>query len=471
VKEYTGSLLFPERLDLDYLDDSKIKMGSYEFAGQYQQRPSPDEGGVFKRWWWRYWVPRGKLAEYKPIVHKMTDGSEFNAIIVELPKSFDRRINSWDMSFKDKKENDYVVGGHWARHLDDKYKIEQERGQWDFVKTRDKVEYLHGKSGRPAAVYVEDKANGPAVISSLKRKIPGIIPVEPQGSKVARAMPYSVEVENGNVYIPHPDFKNWVKDFIDEHAVFPMGLHDDMVDESSQAIDKLVTAERVWPNYNPERTLKDLKPVKRYFQIIWPNISERSTVTFSALYMDKDYSVSGLFTIWNMSDRKLYVHHEFVLRNPTAEIMAPMIKQWGLPNKGSRVFGSKNLFGDGKTTSNLLAKYKARITESSDYDEQGAVLVANKMFKLDMIIVHTQCPIFDRQVLTWEIKKGKPQQMGVGLCKCLALIMSSLRKQGKLQPVQVPPPYSKYRQVAKERLGKVKTMGKPGKSHMDHLLG
>jgi hypothetical protein len=34
-------------------------LGSYAAAGQLQQRPSPAEGGLIKRHWWRFWQPRG----------------------------------------------------------------------------------------------------------------------------------------------------------------------------------------------------------------------------------------------------------------------------------------------------------------------------------------------------------------------------------------------------------------------------
>jgi phage terminase large subunit-like protein len=45
---------------------------------------------------------------------------------------------------------------------------------------------------------VEDKANGPAVIASLGRMVPGIVPEEPHGSKEARAAAVSPLVEAGN---------------------------------------------------------------------------------------------------------------------------------------------------------------------------------------------------------------------------------------------------------------------------------
>jgi len=86
---------------------------------------------------------------------------------------------------------------------------------------------------------VEDKANGPAVIATLKREINGLIPVEPQGGKVVRAWAVSPEVEAGNVYIPDPSIARWVHDFVEECSAFPNGAHDDQVDSMTQALMRL----------------------------------------------------------------------------------------------------------------------------------------------------------------------------------------------------------------------------------------
>jgi predicted phage terminase large subunit-like protein len=83
---------------------------------------------------------------------------------------------------------------------------------------------------------VEDKANGPAVIDSLKHHISGIIPIEPDGSKVARAHAVTALFEAGNVYIPHPSVCPWVKEYMTELTQFPSVAHDDQVDATTQAL-------------------------------------------------------------------------------------------------------------------------------------------------------------------------------------------------------------------------------------------
>src|SRR5579863_1971731 len=93
---------------------------------------------------------------------------------------------------------------------------------------------------------VEDKANGPAVISALQHEISGLIAVNPEGGKLSRAQAVSPQAESGNVYLPHPALAQWVDGFIEELASFPNAAHDDQVDAMSQALHRLHTREPVF---------------------------------------------------------------------------------------------------------------------------------------------------------------------------------------------------------------------------------
>ena len=50
-RTYDGELLFPERFPREVVDRDKVPMGSYAVAGQFQQRPTVREGGLFKKHW------------------------------------------------------------------------------------------------------------------------------------------------------------------------------------------------------------------------------------------------------------------------------------------------------------------------------------------------------------------------------------------------------------------------------------
>jgi len=208
-----GKALWPERYDKRALEAIKATVGSYVWAALYQQRPAPAEGGVFKRDWWRFYR--------------------------QPPTRFDELIQSWDMAFKDTKTSNYVVGQIWGRSGADKYLLDQVRARLDFPGTIQAVRSLSAKWPKARAKLVEDRANGPAVIATLKREVSGLIAVEPQGSKEARAAAVSPEVEAGNVYLPDPAIAPWIHDYIEELAAFPTGQYDDQVDATTQALLRL----------------------------------------------------------------------------------------------------------------------------------------------------------------------------------------------------------------------------------------
>jgi predicted phage terminase large subunit-like protein len=210
-----GDLLWPEREGPNELALVKRALGSYGYAGQYEQSPSPAEGGILKRAWWQY---------YKA-----------------PPARFDEVIQSWDMAFKDLKTSDYVVGQVWGRVGADKYLLDQVRDRLDFPATITAVESLTAKWPNARLKLVEDKANGPAVIAVLHKSIPGLVAVEPEGGKVARVNAVSPDIEAGNVHLPHPSIAPWIHDFVERCAAFPNVAYDDEIDTMSQALTRWIT--------------------------------------------------------------------------------------------------------------------------------------------------------------------------------------------------------------------------------------
>lgn len=209
-----GEALCPDRKDRDELLQTKERVGSYFWNALWQQRPSPEEGSILKRHWWQF--------------HGF-----------EMPE-FDQLIQSWDMAFKGTEASDYVVGQVWGRIRPDKYLLDQVRERMEFTEALRAVRHLKSKWPKSGGIYVEDKANGPAVISALQSEISGLIPYSPEGrSKAARYRAVSPQVEAGNVYLPDPGEFPWVKGFIDECARAPTGAHDDQADAAAQALDVL----------------------------------------------------------------------------------------------------------------------------------------------------------------------------------------------------------------------------------------
>ncbi|UIU47079.1 terminase large subunit [Microcystis phage MinS1] len=202
----------------------RTRVGARTWSALYQGRPSAAGGTIFKRDNWRYydlplWLDRGDGARV------LTD--------------YDDLLQSWDMTFKDTDGTDRVVGQVWMRRGANCYLLDQVCRRMDFVETLRAFIALSAKWPQALVKLVEDKANGPAVIRMLGNRLPGIIPEEPDGSKVARASAVSPLHEAGNLWLPSPELAPWVGDYVEELAAFPTGAHDDQVDGTSQALKRL----------------------------------------------------------------------------------------------------------------------------------------------------------------------------------------------------------------------------------------
>ena len=217
--------------------------GPFTWASLYQGKPTPGSGELFPEEW----------AKYDHPLH------------VELPNGTcivpgaHEVIQSWDMTFKDTAGTDFVVGQVWARFGTDAYLVDMVRRRMGFNATVDAVRTLSAKWPQAIAKFVEDKANGPAVINALNRKVAGLIPIEPEGSKLARASAVSPFIHSGNVILPTPELLPNVSHLLLEAEQFPAGAHDDTIDSMSQAINRLL----LHPLINPEdeyQTIADMFP-------------------------------------------------------------------------------------------------------------------------------------------------------------------------------------------------------------------
>lgn len=212
-------------------------VGSYAWSALYQQRPSPPTGAIFDTGWWKYWTTDPELA----------DGDKVVLVTAEELRN-GKWVDSWDATFKGADTSDFVVGQRWAMVGGDRLLMDQVRDRLSFTETIEKMK-AWGPAASPLSRYgdlvhqrlIEDKANGPAIIDTLKREISGIKPIEPRGSKEARARAVTPEIESGNVRLPHPSMPgfDWVTEFVSEFREFPNGAHDDQVDAASQALNFL----------------------------------------------------------------------------------------------------------------------------------------------------------------------------------------------------------------------------------------
>jgi predicted phage terminase large subunit-like protein len=246
-----GVPLCPERFPLAELEQIRIRAGRYWWEALYQQRPSPAEGLLFRREWLRT----------APVRQSSRESRAFAPLVL-----------SCDLSFKGGAENDpcgFVLLGM----------VDQSRAPQPLLQARESGLQLHPSSAAlantaadprgtppflvevlwaqrhqldlpgtvnyllqsldalkrqglsPDAVLIEDAANGPAVCQLLRRQIPGLIAIRPQGSKVSRAHAVAPLLEAGQVGFQRP-----TEALQSELLSFPTGAHDDLVDAFCQGV-------------------------------------------------------------------------------------------------------------------------------------------------------------------------------------------------------------------------------------------
>lgn len=124
------------------------------------------------------------------------------------------------------------------KHAGRAYLIDQVRGLWDQPETLAEFRRL-GKLPlwrNATTKLVENKADGKAIVSTLKSEIPGLLLIEPQGDKVTRARAVTPYWAAGNVYLPADGLFPWVGEFVNELVTFPFAAHDDQVDAMALAL-------------------------------------------------------------------------------------------------------------------------------------------------------------------------------------------------------------------------------------------
>lgn len=238
-----GELLDEERFGPAERDQAKIELGTYAYSGQFQQDPTPVEGGIIKGIWIRYWLPEGHAA------WDSMDALE-RAITVPLPRRMDTKTTSWDMAFKDAIENDLVCGQVWGKIKANHYLLEYVHDHLSFTKTKAAVLQLYRRHPDVARTLIEDKANGTAILDSLKDTIPGLVGFDPLASKTGRAHAVSPLFEAGQVYLPHralrPTPPRGAMDPVGELTTFPNATHDDFTDALTQALIRMTVHAHKW---------------------------------------------------------------------------------------------------------------------------------------------------------------------------------------------------------------------------------
>lgn len=256
--DHLGDHNLPERIrnDNKWLQSKKKLVlageGERVWNALYQGHPSAANGNLFHPDWWQLYTRT--LATFA---------------------SFEYTLLSVDATFKKTETSDMVSIQLWGIAQNHAYLFHLVNKRMGFVETLDKIRSIVRQYPGIDQLLVEDKANGSAIIDTLRYSegIPPIVPVNPLGGKYSRAQAVSPFVSTGVVHIPCDFTASEAQDiewdgkerllpheyFITQHTRFPYMAHDDMVDAETQALSriiKLVTGEEPMPAKNYLRFVK-----------------------------------------------------------------------------------------------------------------------------------------------------------------------------------------------------------------------
>lgn len=215
-----GELLFPERFPRAEVDRLKRAKGSYAYAGQYQQRPTQRDGGMFKRAWFD---------------------------VVDAVPAGARRVRRWDFAATDPKDKksgdpDWTVGLLLAEKAGVYYIEHVVRDQQSPAGVEKMLKTTASQDGRGIKIRIpqDPGAAGKANAAHQIKLLAGwdVRAVLESGSKEVRANPVAAQAEAGNVKLVRGP---WNESFLEEVSMFPNGAHDDQVDALSGGFAELVT--------------------------------------------------------------------------------------------------------------------------------------------------------------------------------------------------------------------------------------
>ena len=241
--DHLGDHNLPQRIrnDNKWLRSKKVLVlageGEHTWNALYQGHPSAQNGNLFKDSWWKYYSRVGIKA------------SDFEYLCLSVDATFKKTDTSDRVSMQ--------LWGIMQKHI---WLFKLVNKRMGFVETTEMIKKYVKDFPEIDELIIEDKANGPAIIAMLKHEIPGIIPIEPEGSKVARANAVTGIIESGNVYLPR--YADFTAEFIEEHASFPRGVNDDLVDSCTQFLNKYKFFGADYQEDNRTQFEKDLQKFK-----------------------------------------------------------------------------------------------------------------------------------------------------------------------------------------------------------------
>ena len=217
-KFYEDGLFWKERFSQVILDDYKSALGSYGYAGQLQQRPTPADSGMLQKDWFK--IDREKK---EGIVNFVIDPA-YTASSKNDPSALMAYV---------------YEGKTWQITEVQNVRLEFP----DLVKHIVRFVKKNGYTSN-SKIFVEPKASGKSIVQTLIRETGLNIKEDkpPTKDKVARVQDISASIETGRVSLLKG---GWNEEFLLQCQQFPAAKHDDMVDCLVMALNRHFSGQKV----------------------------------------------------------------------------------------------------------------------------------------------------------------------------------------------------------------------------------
>ena len=269
-----GELMFPARFPKHVVDRDKKIMGTYAASGQFQQLPTPEDGGIIKRKHWQLWEDP-KFPPFDYII------ASLDTAYTEKTENDPSAMTVWGIWTDDPKTHATRVMGkngyHIVRTYDEKEVPPRIMLMYAWQQHLEMPELIQKVSDtcqrwKVSRLLIENKSVGMPVARELRRMYSGRdfgVQLEDPGSIDKMARLYSVQhlFEEGLVYCPD---KAWADEVISQCMRFPKAKHDDLVDTVSMAMRYLrrsgfiLRTDEVTQDYEESRSFHGRAPEPLY---------------------------------------------------------------------------------------------------------------------------------------------------------------------------------------------------------------
>ena len=255
-----GDLLWPEMFNETSVTELKQLLGSYGTAGQLQQDPQPEGGGILKVNNFQLWPADKALPQFEFVIQS------YDCAFTEHTRGDPTACTVWAI-FTHAGVRNLMLIDAWDEHLS--YPelrakvIKDYNTEYGGTSVKDGLR----RARKPDRVLIENKASGQSLLQDMRlARVPAIAYNPGNADKISRAHQAAPTLELGLLWIPESgknksQVVSWAQPFLKQLGKFPLATHDDYVDTFSQVV--IFLKNEGWFDLPQARDRDEAKPYKR----------------------------------------------------------------------------------------------------------------------------------------------------------------------------------------------------------------